>query len=67
MLADTLFTYGHHLQKNQVNLVEYHDEQLVEVRQTSMEYWFFTQEQICILMKSGLFLDPIFYVKDFNS
>ena len=45
MLADTLFTYGLHLQKNQVNLVEYLDGQLVGVRQTSMkEYWFFTQE-----------------------
>ena len=31
-LANTLFTYGLHLQKNQLNLVEYLDGQLVGVR-----------------------------------
>ena len=45
MLANTLFTYGIHLQKNQVKQVDYLDGKLVGVRQTSMEeYWIFTQE-----------------------
>ena len=45
MLADTLFTYGLHLQKNQVKLVDYLDGKLVGVRQTSMEeYWIFKKE-----------------------